>query len=65
MRSFKSACTKRINELRATPGLPVRQRNYHERVIRTDDELHARRNYIQSNPARWEEDPERQHKVED
>ena len=58
VRSFKSACTKRINELRATPGLPVWQRNYHERVIRHDNELHALRHYIQSNPARWEEDSE-------
>ena len=56
--SFKSACTKRINELRDTPGLAVWQRNYHERVIRNDEELHALRDYIRNNPARWEEDPE-------
>ena len=55
---FKSACTKRINELRDTPGLPVWQRNYHERVIRNDEELHALRGYIRNNPARWEEDSE-------
>jgi len=56
--SFKSACTKRINELRGTPGLAVWQRNYHERIIRNDNELHAFREYILNNPARWEEDSE-------
>ncbi|HEY6874140.1 MAG TPA: YbaK/EbsC family protein, partial [Geobacteraceae bacterium] len=64
VRSFKSACSKRINELRNTPGLPVWQRNYHERVIRTDGELHALRDYIHNNPARWEEDPERYQDME-
>ena len=34
------------------------QRNYHERVIRNDEELHALRGYIRNNPARWEEDSE-------
>jgi REP element-mobilizing transposase RayT len=58
VRSFKSACTKRINELRATPGLQVWQRNYHERIIRNDAELHALRDYVRHNPARWEEDSE-------
>ena len=56
--SFKSACAKRINELRNTPGLAVWQRNYHERVIRNDSELHALRDYIYNNPSRWEEDSE-------
>ena len=56
IRSFKSAVTKRINGLRATPSLPVWQRNYYERVIRDDDEWQRIREYIQMNPARWEED---------
>ncbi|WP_041245412.1 transposase [Geotalea uraniireducens] len=55
---FKSACTKRTNEMRATPGLPIWQRNYHERIIRNDEELHALRDYIYNNPARWENDSE-------
>jgi parallel beta-helix repeat protein len=36
---FKSAVTKRINQLRDNPGCPVWQRNYYERVIRNDREL--------------------------
>lgn len=56
--SIKSACTKRINELRGTPGLPAWQRNYHERVIRDDEELDILRNYILLNPVQWENDEE-------
>jgi len=52
--SFKSACTKRINESRNTAGLPVWQRNYHERIIRNEDELHSLRDYILTNPVRWD-----------
>jgi REP element-mobilizing transposase RayT len=58
VRSFKSAVTKRINDSRGTPGLPVWQRNYHDRVIRDDRELNAVRDYIASNPANWSRDLE-------
>jgi len=53
VRSFKSAATKRINELRHSPGEPVWQRNYYHRVIRSDDELYRARRYILTNPDRW------------
>jgi len=56
IRSFKSAATKGINELRATPGAPVWQRNYHEHVIRNDRDLDRIRQYITENPAQWAED---------
>jgi REP element-mobilizing transposase RayT len=55
---FKSACTKRVNELRNTAGMPLWQRNYHERVIRNEEELHSLRDYIVTNPVRWEGDGE-------
>ena len=55
---FKSAVTKRINTMRRTPGLPVWQRNYWERVIRDERELDRVRQYIAENPLRWDEDPE-------
>lgn len=32
------------------------QRNYHERIIRNDEELNRTREYIMFNPARWAED---------
>ena len=56
--AFKTVSTKRINEMRGTPGLPVWQRNYYEHVIRNEGELNRVRQYIVDNPARWEQDPE-------
>ncbi|MBI2506292.1 MAG: transposase [Candidatus Latescibacteria bacterium] len=53
VRSYKSAVTKRINELRNTPGTPVWQRNYYEHIIRNEDILKAIRRYIQNNPLSW------------
>ena len=54
---FKSATTKRINVRRGTPGIPVWQRNYHERILR-EGELDRIRAYIRNNPAQWEMDVE-------
>lgn len=56
IRSFKSAVTKRIIHLRDNPGAPVWQRNYYERVIRDERELNSIRQYIDDNPAKWEQD---------
>ena len=50
---FKSAATKRINELRNAPGTPVWQRNYYEHVIRDEYDLSRVRDYIVNNPAQW------------
>ena len=36
VRGFKGAASRRINEIRDTPGAPVWQRNYYEHVIRDD-----------------------------
>ncbi len=58
MRSFKSAVTKRINEMHQTPGKPLWQRNYYEHVIRNENELNRIRQYIIDNPAKWETDHE-------
>jgi len=54
--SYKSAVTKRVNELRHTPGKPVWQRNYWEHIIRDDDDLARVMDYIVNNPIRWEVD---------
>ena len=58
MAQFKSVCTKRINALPVSLGIPVWQRNYYERIIRNEWELSAIRQYIRDNPARWAEDME-------
>jgi len=55
---FKSATSRRINDVRRTPGKQVWQRNYFDRIVRNEDELDAIRAYIYENPARWAQDPE-------
>ncbi|NJC87341.1 MAG: transposase [Desulfuromonas sp.] len=56
--AFKTVSTKRINLLHNTPGNPVWQRNYYERVIRDEAELSRAREYIADNPRRWDMDKE-------
>ena len=50
VRSFKSAVTKRANELRMPFGSQLWQRNYYEHVIRDDEVLDRTRQYIMTNP---------------
>lgn len=56
VQNFKSVTTRKVNALRGTPGIPVWQRNYYERVIRNEAELAAIREYIASNPGSWDQD---------
>jgi len=58
---FKMNTAKRINLLRNTPGIPVWQRNYYERVIRSESELFEIRRYVQENHLKWDLDPENSH----
>jgi len=51
--SFKSAVTKRINPIRATPDEAVWQRNFYDYLIRDQDDLRRVRHCIQNNPIRW------------
>jgi len=60
---FKSAVTRRINDLRGTPYTPVWQHNYYEHVIRNEDDLHEIREYIVNNPLKWDLDSENPHTV--
>ncbi|HHQ6545419.1 TPA: transposase [Serratia fonticola] len=46
IRSFKAAVTRQLQR-------PIWQRNYWERVIRTERELGLAREYIANNPAQW------------
>jgi putative transposase len=55
---FKYESTKRINNIRHTPGRPVWQRNYYDHIIRDKESFHKIRQYIRSNPAGWESDEE-------
>jgi putative transposase len=58
MRVFKSLGTKRVNAIRGTPGLPVWQEDYYERIVRNEAELADTRQYILDNPANWNIDPD-------
>lgn len=56
IRTFKSAVTKHINEIRLSPGVSIWQRNYYEHVIRNEMDYRQIAEYIIDNPRRWEED---------
>ena len=58
IQGLKSFSTRRINESRNTPGMIIWQRNYHEHIVRNDDELIRIRRYIANNPRKWESDLE-------
>ena len=58
VRSLKSAVTKQINAVRRSQSVSIWQRNYYERVIRSEEELHRIRQYIVNNPLRWALDRE-------
>ena len=51
--AFKSAAARLINQVRATPGAPLWQRNYYEHVIRSEASLAEIREYIANNPLKW------------
>ncbi len=60
---FKTMTTRRYSEGVHRSGWSrfderLWQRNYFERVVRDDGELNMIRQYILSNPAKWEEDQE-------
>jgi putative transposase len=54
VRSFKSAVSQRARKVLGRPDARIWQRNYFERVIRNEHELHKIRQYIVQNPARWQ-----------
>jgi putative transposase len=54
--AFKTRSTKLMNEFRQTPGSPIWQRNYYERIIRNETELNRIGDYIVSNPSNWIDD---------
>ena len=53
---FKYGTTKQINMIRNTPGARLWQRNYHEHVIRGEEDMGRVREYVVGNPALWKED---------
>jgi putative transposase len=58
VRAFKSLSAIEANRVRNAPNQPFWQRNYHEHIIRDEDELNIVRQYIRDNPLKWEQDPD-------
>ena len=58
VRAFKTFSARHVSELRITPGIPVWQRNYHEHIVRNENEINRIREYIMHNPLRWQFDKE-------
>ena len=58
IRSFKSIVSRRVIDKGLGVGLPVWQRNYYERVIRSEHDLNEIRKYISENPTNWSHDPD-------
>ena len=58
IRSYKSAVAYRINLMRQLQGVPVWQRNYWEHIIRNQQDLQNKTDYIEANPMLWDQDAE-------
>jgi REP element-mobilizing transposase RayT len=56
IRGFKTFSARQVNRMRQSPGLPIWQRSYHDRIVRDDIALENIRQYIQTNPESWMED---------
>lgn len=50
---YKSTVTRKINQIRMMPGVPVWQRNYDEHIIRSEESLEKIREYVIYNPHTW------------
>jgi putative transposase len=55
---FKYESTRGVNDNWGAPGRRLWQRSYFDHVIRNEQALEAIRQYIETNPLRWEADAE-------
>ncbi len=53
---YKYQTTKQVNLLRGTAGAKLWQRSYYDHIIRHDADLERIRQYILTNPQRWDQD---------
>jgi len=53
VRSFKAGCTHAINKMDNNIGVTIWQRNYYDRIIRSENEYERISNYIINNPKNW------------
>ena len=55
---FKSRVTKRIWKIPEFKETPIWQRNYYEHIIRNEQDLKNKTDYINANPLLWDQDDE-------
>jgi REP-associated tyrosine transposase len=55
---FKSRVTKRLWKSPSLKNRPVWQRNYYEHIIRNEQDLQNKTDYINANPVLWAQDDE-------
>lgn len=53
---FKSRATKRLWGIPSLNSTPLWQRNYYEHIIRNEQDLKNKTDYIEANPMLWDED---------
>jgi putative transposase len=53
VRAFKTYSSRKINQLRDTPGVHIWQRGYYEHIIQSENEYHQIGEYVLHNPAKW------------
>lgn len=58
IQNFKSITSRKIVRDLDSPGHPIWQRNYYERVVRNEHELRHLSAYILNNPINWDTDEE-------
>ena len=56
VRALKTFSAREINKMRHTPGIRVWQKDFYDRIIRSEEELDRVRDYIRSNSARFTDD---------
>lgn len=56
MAQFKSRVTKRLWKIPSLKGTSIWQRNYYEHIIRNQQDLQNKTDYIEANPMSWDED---------
>ena len=59
MRQYKSVVTRGIRAVYGADAVPVWQRGYHDRIVRTERHAAHVRRYIADHPARWVTGPPR------
>ncbi len=53
MQNFLSITTRKINQIRKTPGHKIWQRGFYDRIVRDQTAINAIRHYIINNPSNW------------